>query len=224
MALIGAGAQGQVLLDAMLRIPGLRFRAVCDIWTDFNLRRAVNTLKKYKFEVSGLRGLPAAARPGEGAGRGRDRDPRLLARAAHGRVPRGRQARLLREGDVEHARGRAPDGGGGPRDRQAAADRPPAPQQPALPALPRQAARRGEAARAHRDRERPVEPRRRPRPGRARPLPDPRGAAQAVRLPHHARVPQLALVQGQGRRADRGPRLAPDRRLQLVPGRGARRT
>ena len=53
VALIGAGAQGQVLLDAMLRIPGLRFRAVCDIWTDFNLRRAVNTLKKYKFEVTG---------------------------------------------------------------------------------------------------------------------------------------------------------------------------
>ena len=53
VALIGAGAQGQVLLDAMLRIPGLRFRAVCDIWTDFNLRRAVNTLKKYKFEATG---------------------------------------------------------------------------------------------------------------------------------------------------------------------------
>ena len=33
VALIGAGAQGQVLTDAMLRIPGLRFRAVCDIWT-----------------------------------------------------------------------------------------------------------------------------------------------------------------------------------------------
>ena len=33
VALLGAGAQGQVLLDAMLRIPGLRFRAVCDIWT-----------------------------------------------------------------------------------------------------------------------------------------------------------------------------------------------
>ena len=31
VALLGAGAQGQVLIDAMLRIPGLRFRAVCDI-------------------------------------------------------------------------------------------------------------------------------------------------------------------------------------------------
>jgi len=32
VALLGAGAQGQVLTDSMLRIPGLRFRAVCDIW------------------------------------------------------------------------------------------------------------------------------------------------------------------------------------------------
>jgi len=53
VALLGAGAQGQVLLDAMLRIPGLRFRAVCDIWTEFNQRRVVNTLKKYKYEVRG---------------------------------------------------------------------------------------------------------------------------------------------------------------------------
>ena len=53
VALLGAGAQGQVLLDAMLRIPGLRFRAVCDIWTEFNQRRVGNTLKKYKFEVRG---------------------------------------------------------------------------------------------------------------------------------------------------------------------------
>jgi predicted dehydrogenase len=53
VALIGAGAQGQVLLDAMLRIPGLRFRAVCDIWKEYNQKRAVNTLRKYKFEVTG---------------------------------------------------------------------------------------------------------------------------------------------------------------------------
>ena len=36
VAIIGAGAQGQVLTDAMLRIPGLRFRAVCDVWTEYN--------------------------------------------------------------------------------------------------------------------------------------------------------------------------------------------
>ena len=35
VALIGAGAQGQVLTDAMLRIPGIRFRAVCDVWTEY---------------------------------------------------------------------------------------------------------------------------------------------------------------------------------------------
>ena len=53
VALIGAGAQGQVLTEAMLRIPGLRFRAVCDIWTEYNQRRAVNTLKRFKHEVNG---------------------------------------------------------------------------------------------------------------------------------------------------------------------------
>jgi predicted dehydrogenase len=53
VALLGAGAQGQVLLDAMLRIPGLRFRAVCDVWTEYNQRRVVNTLRKFKHEVTG---------------------------------------------------------------------------------------------------------------------------------------------------------------------------
>ena len=53
VALLGAGAQGQVLLDSMLRIPGLRFRAVCDIWKEYNQKRVVNTLRKFKFEVSG---------------------------------------------------------------------------------------------------------------------------------------------------------------------------
>jgi predicted dehydrogenase len=53
VALLGAGAQGEALLNAMLRIPGLRFRAVCDIWKEYNQRRAVNTLRKFKFEVNG---------------------------------------------------------------------------------------------------------------------------------------------------------------------------
>ncbi len=53
IALLGAGAQGQVLMEAMLRIPGLRFRAVCDIWTEYNLRRVVNTLKRFKQEPNG---------------------------------------------------------------------------------------------------------------------------------------------------------------------------
>jgi predicted dehydrogenase len=50
VALLGAGAQGQVLTDSMLRIPGLRFRAVCDIWSEYNQKRVVNTLKKFKHE------------------------------------------------------------------------------------------------------------------------------------------------------------------------------
>src|SRR4029450_1004315 len=52
VALLGAGAQGQVLTDAMLRIPGLRFRAVCDVWTEYNQRRVVNSLKRYKHETN----------------------------------------------------------------------------------------------------------------------------------------------------------------------------
>ncbi|HSP90364.1 MAG TPA: Gfo/Idh/MocA family oxidoreductase [Vicinamibacterales bacterium] len=52
VALLGAGAQGQVLADAMLRIPGLRFRAVCDIWAEYNQKRVVNQMKKFKHEVS----------------------------------------------------------------------------------------------------------------------------------------------------------------------------
>ncbi len=53
VALLGVGAQGQVLLDSMLKIPGLRFRAVCDIWKEFNQKRSVRLLRKYKFEVNG---------------------------------------------------------------------------------------------------------------------------------------------------------------------------
>src|SRR5262245_31047975 len=50
VALLGAGAQGQVLMEAMLRIPGLKFRAFTDIWTDYNQKRVVNTLKRFKHE------------------------------------------------------------------------------------------------------------------------------------------------------------------------------
>ena len=53
VALIGAGAQGQVLTDAMLRIPGLRFRAVCDVWVEYNQTRVVNILKRFEHEVNG---------------------------------------------------------------------------------------------------------------------------------------------------------------------------
>src|SRR5271165_6021422 len=45
VALIGAGAQGQVLLDASLQIPNVRFVAVCDIWTEYNQRRVSRLLQ-----------------------------------------------------------------------------------------------------------------------------------------------------------------------------------
>ncbi len=53
VALIGYGDQGKVLLNAMLNIPKLRFRAVCDIWTELNQRQAVNLLSRYDYDVNG---------------------------------------------------------------------------------------------------------------------------------------------------------------------------
>jgi predicted dehydrogenase len=53
VAIIGVGAQGQVLVDSMLRIPGVRFRAVCDIWAEYNQKRVVRMLERYDFEVNG---------------------------------------------------------------------------------------------------------------------------------------------------------------------------
>jgi predicted dehydrogenase len=52
VALLGAGAQGQVLTDAMLRIAGLRIRAVCDVWTEYNQRRVVNQLRRFNHEAT----------------------------------------------------------------------------------------------------------------------------------------------------------------------------
>ncbi|HUV40767.1 MAG TPA: Gfo/Idh/MocA family oxidoreductase [Sedimentisphaerales bacterium] len=52
VALLGAGAQGQVLLNACLKIPNVRFRAVCDIWAEHNQKRASRLLKAYKHDVN----------------------------------------------------------------------------------------------------------------------------------------------------------------------------
>jgi predicted dehydrogenase len=52
IALIGAGAQGQVLMNACLKIPNVRFRAVCDIWESYNLRRAQRMLDKFGQKVN----------------------------------------------------------------------------------------------------------------------------------------------------------------------------
>ena len=53
VALIGAGAEGQVLMNAMLKLPYVNFVAVCDIWEEYNLKKAVNLLTKYNFKVNG---------------------------------------------------------------------------------------------------------------------------------------------------------------------------
>ncbi|HRJ73602.1 MAG TPA: Gfo/Idh/MocA family oxidoreductase [Terrimicrobiaceae bacterium] len=45
IALIGAGAQGRLLLDALVNIPGVRVQAVCDIWK-FSQTQAQAKLRK----------------------------------------------------------------------------------------------------------------------------------------------------------------------------------
>lgn len=48
VALLGAGSQGQVLMNTCLRMPGVRFKAICDIWTAYNRKRASRILSAYK--------------------------------------------------------------------------------------------------------------------------------------------------------------------------------
>jgi len=50
VALLGAGAQGQVLMNSCLKIPGLRFKAVCDIWRSYNQKRVSRLLKAYRHD------------------------------------------------------------------------------------------------------------------------------------------------------------------------------
>jgi len=50
VAIVGMGVQGRVLLDSMLNIPGLQFRAVCDIWA-YSRRYAERKLKKEGYEA-----------------------------------------------------------------------------------------------------------------------------------------------------------------------------
>ncbi len=51
IAVIGCGAQGRVLIESILRIPGVRIRAVCDIW-EYSRTYTANYLKKYGLAVS----------------------------------------------------------------------------------------------------------------------------------------------------------------------------
>ncbi len=53
VGIIGCGAEGQVLVDACMKIPGLRFKAVCDIWENMNLKRVSRMLQAYKHENNG---------------------------------------------------------------------------------------------------------------------------------------------------------------------------
>lgn len=53
IALIGAGAEGQILMEVILKIPGIRFKAVCDIWEAYNLKKVTGQLKAYKQAVTG---------------------------------------------------------------------------------------------------------------------------------------------------------------------------
>ena len=50
IALLGAGAEGQVLMNAILKIPNIRFKAVCDIWEDYNQKRVSRLLARYGHE------------------------------------------------------------------------------------------------------------------------------------------------------------------------------
>lgn len=45
VALVGTGKQGRVLLNEMLKIPGLNFKAVCDIW-DYNRKYGAGIVKR----------------------------------------------------------------------------------------------------------------------------------------------------------------------------------
>lgn len=52
VALLGTGSQGQVLMNSCLKIPNIKFKAVCDIWTDYNQKRAYRMLRKYGHELN----------------------------------------------------------------------------------------------------------------------------------------------------------------------------
>jgi predicted dehydrogenase len=50
VALLGAGAQGHRLMEliCLRQIPGVRVKAICDIWTEFNQRKTSLLLQRYK--------------------------------------------------------------------------------------------------------------------------------------------------------------------------------
>jgi predicted dehydrogenase len=56
VALIGAGTQGETLMTICLKMsekPGVRFKAVCDIWQDLTLKRVLRLLQRYGHQAKG---------------------------------------------------------------------------------------------------------------------------------------------------------------------------
>ncbi len=51
IAMIGLGAQGQVLLESITNIPSIRIKAICDIW-EYSRQVVAGRLKKYGVEVA----------------------------------------------------------------------------------------------------------------------------------------------------------------------------
>jgi len=51
VALIGCGSQGRVLATAAVKIPNIRFKAICDIWK-YSQKYMKGILKKYKHMVN----------------------------------------------------------------------------------------------------------------------------------------------------------------------------
>jgi predicted dehydrogenase len=50
IGVIGLGTQGQKLIAACMKIPGIKITALCDIWETFNLKRASRILTRYQQE------------------------------------------------------------------------------------------------------------------------------------------------------------------------------
>jgi len=50
VALLGAGQQGRALVESCIRIPGVRLKAVCDIWEKWSQKNISRLLKRYKHE------------------------------------------------------------------------------------------------------------------------------------------------------------------------------
>ena len=90
VALIGAGAQGSVLLDAMLKIPSIRF--ACRLRHLDRLQPQAGDQSPGQIQIRGqrLRRLPRDAGEGEGPRRGRHRNARLLAQPANRGLSEGR--------------------------------------------------------------------------------------------------------------------------------------